>query len=62
MQTAHLAWLPKPANTAEGHGRKHLGDYLHYLYLSIANGSLMELEKHFLRAGRLGYLKVQPMT
>ncbi len=33
-----------PANIAEGFGRDHLGDYLHQL--SMANGSLMELEKH----------------
>ncbi len=44
-----------PANIAEGHGREHLGDYIHHL--SVANGSLMELETHFLIAHRLAYIQ-----
>ena len=43
-----------PANIAEGYGRHHLGDYLHHV--SVANGSLKELETHFLIAVRLEYL------
>jgi four helix bundle protein len=46
-----------PANIAEGHGRRHLGDYLRHL--SIANGSLMEMETHVMIASRLGYLSGQ---
>jgi len=44
-----------PANIAEGHRRKALGDYIQHL--SIANGSLKELETHQLIAGRLHYVK-----
>jgi four helix bundle protein len=44
-----------PANIAEGYGRMHRGDYLHHL--SIAMGSMTELETHLEIALRLNYLK-----
>ena len=50
------------ANIAKGHGKDHLGDYLRLL--SVANGSLMELETHLLLGQRLSYLKttdVEPL-
>ena len=42
------------ANIAEGHGRTHRGDYAHHL--SIARGSLTELETHLELARRLFYV------
>jgi four helix bundle protein len=54
VQQVRRAAVSIPSNIAEGHGRDHLGDYLRLL--SVANGSLMEVETQMLIARQLGYL------
>ena len=49
-----------PANIAEGHGRKSTKAYRNHL--SIAHGSLMELETHITIARRLGYIAENEAT
>jgi four helix bundle protein len=48
-----------PANIAEGQGREHTKEFLRHL--SVARGSLMELETHLLLSQRVGLLD-QPKT
>ena len=43
-----------PANIAEGNARRGRKEYLHFL--SMANGSVAELETHILIAERLNYM------
>jgi four helix bundle protein len=49
-----------PANIAEGQGREHTKEFLHHL--SVARGSLMELETHLMLVQRIGLLDQAKVT
>lgn len=49
-----------PSNIAEGHARDSTKEFLHHL--SIALGSLAELETQLIIAARLGYLEKQDVN
>ncbi|HLX64155.1 MAG TPA: four helix bundle protein [Planctomycetota bacterium] len=48
-----------PANIAEGNGRQSTKDYLRHI--SIARGSLKELETHLMLSQRVGMLKPEAL-
>jgi four helix bundle protein len=48
-----------PANTAEGHAKYSAKDFLRHL--SIAQGSLAELETHLILAESLGYCQCEQL-
>ncbi len=49
-----------PANIAEGRQRQHVKEFIQHL--SIAYGSLAELETHIQIAGRLGYIEEEEIS
>jgi four helix bundle protein len=56
-QQVRRAVVSIPSNIAEGQGRRSTAEFLHFL--SVANGSLREVETQLLIAGRLRYVEGQ---
>jgi len=52
--------IPIPSNLAEGHSRKHTKEYLRFL--SVAQGSLAELQTQIEIASRFGYVTESAVT
>jgi four helix bundle protein len=57
---AREAAVSIPANIAEGHGRFYRGDF--HKHLTVARGSLMELDTHLEIARRLGYISQEELA
>jgi four helix bundle protein len=55
VQQIRRAAISIPSNIAEGYGRKHKTDY--HRFVSMAYGSLLELETQYMLSIDLGYAK-----